>query len=248
MLLDIQALLSAETMGSIHMLAADGRFNIVDCLTGLVVTAIVWRFFRPVRLGYLEAVALKPDDVPPDVRAFFDRQDEALRRPGFSPVGDYQTVHGKCPNYARFYSCPQADVFIEVDVYRKLESGWLRKRDFRGTVCVSVFEDGTSLHTGDISLPDGGAHAPPQLVFRGRPDMTLEAMIVAHRRDVAEYAAQHHTAVLKYPPEQLANISVYYTQYQRRYFVDKGVIPPPEGFERTRALIEAEAETPALSA
>ncbi len=231
-------------LASTPLLAVLDGFGFWKMVAVLVILTLIWKRVRPTPLGYMEAVRLQPHDLPADVRAFFDARDEPLSRLGFYPAGDYQTVHGRTPNYARFYACALEDLFIEVDVYRKLGGGWLGTKDFRGVTCVTVFEDGASLHTGDFALPDGGASAPPQLIYRGRPGLSLEELVAAHREDAGQCALEHGP-VLEYPPDQLASVSVYYAQYQREYFVKKGTIPPPDGYEQTKALVEVNADSTA---
>ncbi len=206
---------------------------------GVVVIYLFFRRLGRLKLGRLEAVATSADALPDDVRAYFDSQDEGLRRAGFERAGDYQTVHGERPSYSRFYLAREGDTFAEVTLYRKINPTLTGMKDYRGITLTSVFADGTALFTGDMSLPDGGAAAPPQMILRGRPEMALDERLEAHRGDARAYAEERETSLLHYPPDQLADVSVYYTQYQREHFVSKRVLEPPPGFEETAQQVRA---------
>jgi hypothetical protein len=197
----------------------------------IALTVVTLLVLSTVRLGWLirllfgpiQAVRRTDSELPADVREYFGSQDPLLQSLGFQPAGDYQMVHGRNPSFSRFYLSEDQEVYAEVELYRR---SWLTLRgtaDFKGVSLVTVFSDGTSVHTSAIALP-ATTPGTPGMVFIGRPDLSLEARLTLHRAEVAAHAARHATEVLRYPPEQLAEVSAYKTQWQRDYWSAKPII------------------------
>lgn len=189
----------------------------------LILRTVRLRWIVRMMFGPIKPVRKPESELPADVREFFASQDPLLRSLGFQPAGDYQMVHGRNPSFSRFYLSADREVYAEVELYRRLWFTLRGKVDHTGVSLVTAFSDGTSVHTSAIGLP---ANTPgtPGMLFIGRPDLSLEARLALHRAEVAAHAVRQSAQPLRYPPEQLAEVSAHYVQWQRDYWSAKPVI------------------------
>ncbi len=197
-------------------------FPSVATLAIAFVLVMLW-LRRPLILGRLEPVRLGPGQTPADLEAYAGQFQADLADKGFRPIGDYQTVHGPSPSFTRFFYHGDGEIFAEAQVYRGLR-GLIFKRDLRMLTFFSVLADGTGIFTGNQSLPDGGASAAPGMVMRGLTSHSVTELLEYHRQNVEVCVEQQRSQPLSYAPEQVPEISHYYTQYQRDHFALRGAV------------------------
>ncbi len=190
------------------------------------------RCLKP-KLVKLQTLPIDPDNLPRDVVAFFQNKHASMADLGFSLVGDFQTKHGREPAYERYYYRPDLDVWVAIAIARFRIFHFIRVPSMRGIEFDSVFKDGTYLCTTSMRVPEEHAFKPPQIVYRSRPGLNATQLLEEHCRCIDEYAARNSTCTLHYPAEQIADVTIFYTQYQREYWISKGIVNPPPGYHAT---------------
>jgi hypothetical protein len=182
--------------------------------------------------------------LPACAAAFFQKHHAAIVDLGFSLAGDYQMRHGRHPTYDRYYYRPDLDVWVELSIATLTICRFIRLPSIHTFGFVSVFEDGTYLCTSTMRVPEEHEFRPPQLVYRSRPGLNAAQLLAAHLRCIDEYVARNSTRTLHYPAEQIVDVSIYYTQYQRDYWTSKGIISPPPGHRTSPAPTNPQYEEP----
>lgn len=184
-------------------------------------------------LGRIDPIPLERQALPRDFADHATRIEAELRPLGFQPAGDYQLVHGKNPEYVRFYAGSPPHVFAEFAVYRKMAGGPLWRRDARILTFTTLLTDGTCVQTGNVPLPDGGRDAPPGMYYASAVDVPAAAMLAAHAAHVARCTAASRAEPYACPPQGFARITAEYMRYQREHFAHLvalhlgGDAPPP---------------------
>jgi len=180
------------------------------------------------RFGRIDPTPMTSDDLPAEADSYMRAQQAKLGLLGFQLVGTYQTVHDVRPTYSRYLSIPDGDMFAEIDVVIRSTGPFIKFPSICAVTFVSVFEDGTSIQTSNLAVKDDDTkYRTPQLVFRFRPGISMADLLEDHRQAVAAHAAGAQVAMLRYPAEQVVEVSVYYEQYQRDQWESAGLIEPP---------------------
>lgn len=166
----------------------------------------------------LENVVNEPistENIPAAVREYLDAQQAQFEELGFSRAADVVVRYLGQPIYTRFLAAAARPEFVEINVLKQGRGGGLSWRDTKAAVLVTVFEDGVCMQSSSLNVQQSESLDTPQLVIRSRPGLTPYALLEDHRRAATAYEVEHNTRAICYPPDQVAEVSAYYTQYQR---------------------------------
>lgn len=181
----------------------------------------------------LDFLELEPRMLPPEVRQFFDTQHPAMMNLGFSFVGDCQIIQGPQPVFCRYYAGPDGRVYAEVAVARFGPGRRMAGQDLQAITLVTVFEDGNSMQTCDLgtgAAEDTGPD-PSHVIYRFRPGTNLPNLMAGHLKAIEAYAEQHRTQPLRYPPDQIVEVSLHYAECQRASEFAPHPVPAPYDYQ-----------------
>ena len=165
------------------------------------------------RMRYRDYVfqPLRPDDLPSDTYAFFNRQTPEFMRQGCGLVGDFRLAYGPRPVFSRYLLPP--DDRMRGQLY-----------DFDGIMAASfttVFNDGMLLETLADRERSSKFSETEKLWFQKAGPVAISELYRLHREAVTKYE-QTRAAALKVTPAKLGD----FVQYGHRLvWWAKGKLP-----------------------
>lgn len=168
--------------------------------------------------GTASAVAIGPHTVPSRVRGFMDLHHPHLDRMNFVFVADCQMLQGPRPIYCRYYAGHDGCVYAELSV-AQLGGSLDQPMETQALTFVTVFSNGTLMQTCDLGEGRREDLPPDEdgVMYRFRPNLSIDDLHRDHLHAVWAYEAEHRVSALRYPPEQIVEISLQYAECQRRH-------------------------------
>jgi len=193
-------------------LGAFDRLISLGVVVAIIATAAGLRHYIYMRYRDYVFEPLRPDDLPSDTYAAFNRFTPEFMQLGCGLVGDFRLAYGPRPVFSRYF-LPQDD---------RLRG---QSFDFDGIMAASfttVFSDGLLLET--VAGPERGTKLSEteKLWFQKAGPVSIAELYRLHREAVGSYEQSRGVAALKVTPARLGDFAQY---GHRLVWWAKGLLP-----------------------